>query len=292
MRLLMLLGAALAVLFANDCWFKGAGLLPASVTGKLSDFAFLLFFPALVIWLSRARSAGARLAGVLVVALPFIIINLFPVGARALEAAVNHGGYRIRIWNDPTDLMALVMLPLAWMVGVRLQVMTASRVRFIKPAAALLALIALVNTSRSDSHTPVYMDKATFRKYSFAIRPPQPIARRGKILTYGRYLLHCEPNAGIHIIERRADGTLDQKSFIYILGCTDAVVKDDYLLANNLVDLLVFRIQEDGAVRYVRRMEDVFRYDPYASLPEDAFTRRRSLETDGKLTDQLVVGWK
>jgi len=59
---------AVVVLCLNDHFLKGSGLLPGWLTGKLSDFAGLFFFPILLcsaaLWLSpedqRARAEGRR----------------------------------------------------------------------------------------------------------------------------------------------------------------------------------------------------------------------------------------
>ena len=62
--------AAAGVLALNDHVLKGAGVLPAWVTGKLSDFAGLFFFPVLLFALSafvhppRHRLHRATILGV------------------------------------------------------------------------------------------------------------------------------------------------------------------------------------------------------------------------------------
>ena len=55
---------AMVVLALNDHWLKGAGLLPGALTGKLSDFAGLLFFPLLVTAMADlALLAASRVGG-------------------------------------------------------------------------------------------------------------------------------------------------------------------------------------------------------------------------------------
>ena len=137
--------AAVAILVVNDHFLKGSGLLPAWLTGKLSDFAGLFFFPLLLTalwrtarWLggcraqrdgthlvprARAREApGAGLArrrdlgltrralaiAVGATGIAFAALKLSPaLAARAGAIA------------DPTDLAALVMLLPAWWIGRR-----------------------------------------------------------------------------------------------------------------------------------------------------------------------------
>ncbi len=112
--------AAVLVLALNDHVWKGAGLLPGWLTGKLSDVAGLFFFPALLTALVRGlarllglalpRAGGALgLGAVLVTGAGFAAAKLWPALNLALE----------RSWGpmvmDPTDLCALPVLGLAWL---------------------------------------------------------------------------------------------------------------------------------------------------------------------------------
>ncbi|MEZ4310901.1 MAG: hypothetical protein R3F14_22905 [Polyangiaceae bacterium] len=115
--------AAVGVLVLNDHFLKGSGLLPGAVTGKLSDFAGLFFFPLLLAAAARGLSRWTRgediesrrplaAAAAVVTALGFAAVKLVPQ-ANALVAAV---------WGtmvmDPTDLVAVPMVGLAaaWML--------------------------------------------------------------------------------------------------------------------------------------------------------------------------------
>lgn len=103
---------ALLVLLINDHWLKGAGVAPAWLTGKLSDFAGMIVAPCLVATL--ARHELVRLGAFAAVALAFAAINLSTSAADVLVAVVGRLGLDWRIWSDPTDLVALTVLPLAW----------------------------------------------------------------------------------------------------------------------------------------------------------------------------------
>jgi hypothetical protein len=105
---------ALGLLIANDHLLKGAGLLPGWLTGKLSDVAGLIVAPVLAAALLRAGRARTRALAFALVAVPFVAIKLSPAAARGLVALVGALGIRWRIWCDPTDLLALAALPLAW----------------------------------------------------------------------------------------------------------------------------------------------------------------------------------
>ena len=128
---------AVLVLVLNDWVLTPRALLPGVITGKLSDFAGLFFFPLLltagwntVRYLAR-RVRGADVSAVsltarqLVVAavatgLVFAVVKLWPAAAtlvgRLLTAVTRRPAH---IVPDPTDLLALIMLPLAWLHGRR-----------------------------------------------------------------------------------------------------------------------------------------------------------------------------
>lgn len=107
---------AVGVLLLNDHVLKGSGLLPASITGKLSDVAGLFFFPILLssaaLWLTPARRrAGARrLWMVLAVAATGLVFSLLKVSPVFNAIACEWWG---QIVLDPTDLLALPMLGLS-----------------------------------------------------------------------------------------------------------------------------------------------------------------------------------
>lgn len=105
---------ALGVLVANDHVLKGSGVLPGWVTGKLSDFAGLVVAPLVACALLGARGRGARLFGFAAVVIPFVATKTVPEATRLVEALPRTLGLNGRLWTDPWDLVALVVLPLAW----------------------------------------------------------------------------------------------------------------------------------------------------------------------------------
>jgi len=103
--------AGVVALALNDWVLKGRA--PGWLTGKLSDFAGLLFFPLLLtatfdtlLWLLRRGDFSLRL-GKLGLA----------VGATGAGFVVWKLGGLFGAARDPTDLAALVMLVPAWRIG-------------------------------------------------------------------------------------------------------------------------------------------------------------------------------
>ena len=105
---------ALATLLLNDHVLKGSGLLPAVLTGKLSDFAGLIVAPVLACAAFGVRSHAVRAAWLALIALGFSAIKLSPMLAVAAGAVLTALGVRSYIWCDPTDLIALSVLPITW----------------------------------------------------------------------------------------------------------------------------------------------------------------------------------
>lgn len=105
---------ALALLVANDHWLKGAGMIPGSLTGKLSDFAGMLVAPTLLAALLRVRTTRGLAACHLAVAGVFAGIQLSSGFAAQWSAAMGLLGHPWTITCDPTDLLALPFLWISW----------------------------------------------------------------------------------------------------------------------------------------------------------------------------------
>lgn len=146
----------LVLLAVNDHLLKGAGLLPEWLTGKLSDFTGLLVAPVLAAALLSACRRSLRLAAFAMPVLSFVAIKVSPEAAGAFEAAMGAAGVPWRIWTDPTDLVALLVLPVAFRlsetgaVGGRRTVAVARR-PWLERAAVLAGAVACVATSRPDN---------------------------------------------------------------------------------------------------------------------------------------------
>ncbi|RMG11865.1 MAG: hypothetical protein D6729_17430 [Deltaproteobacteria bacterium] len=118
---------AVGVLALNDHVLKGSGLLPGWVTGKLSDLAGLFFFPlflsALVGLVTRRPATRRRLVlACLFTGLGFALLQLSaPVAAAYLwvHRALFPFLGPLDVTQDATDLVALSMLPLAYLYGRR-----------------------------------------------------------------------------------------------------------------------------------------------------------------------------
>lgn len=92
-----------ALLVINDHVLKGRSIVPAVVTGKLSDFAGLFFFPVLLVTVARALRLSwvTPFRAALATMIAFAAVKL-STPVNALYAAVLGPAVR-----DPSDLLAL-----------------------------------------------------------------------------------------------------------------------------------------------------------------------------------------
>ncbi|WP_182908013.1 hypothetical protein [Microbispora sp. H13382] len=166
--------AAIAVLLVNDHLLKR--LWPGVVTGKLSDVAGMLVAPPLLALaaalavrrLGAAQGSASRsgagapgeadrraaLAAILLTAVVFTVVKTTAAGARAAADVWALFIPSARVVADPSDLLALPALGLAWLVRLR-AVATVARVRRALRRARLLvalpaAVLAVTATSAAD----------------------------------------------------------------------------------------------------------------------------------------------
>jgi hypothetical protein len=110
--------AALGVLLLNDHVLKRAGILPGVVTGKLSDFAGLVVAPVLLATLlGGLRRPVVRALAFAIVVAGFVAVKLSGAAASFVGDVLGRIGVPSRIWADPTDLVALAILPFAWRIA-------------------------------------------------------------------------------------------------------------------------------------------------------------------------------
>jgi hypothetical protein len=103
---------------------------------------------------------------------------------------------------------------------------------------------------------PLTMTLEAFAQ-SVDVVAPQPLQESGKIYAYGDYIFVNEPYKGIHVIDNRDPASPKKARFIAIPGSVDLSVKDDYLFADSLQDLVVLDISDMDNIRPVTRLEGV-----------------------------------
>lgn len=102
------------VLVVNDHLLKGSGLVPGVITGKLSDFAWLVVAPVILAALFQARTRGQHAVILAFFVGLFGMTELSQAAADSVSQWASSVGIPCRLWADPTDLIALSVLPLTW----------------------------------------------------------------------------------------------------------------------------------------------------------------------------------
>lgn len=262
---------AVILMAANDHVLKGAGLLPHTITGKLSDFAFLFFVPVVTAYLFRVKTFRGLIVSYVMAGGLFSAINLSAGFSRFIEEVFGAVFIPLSLWPDPTDLVALAILPCSLLYVLRGKPLAQGQsVRHLQYCVVFACLVTCVATSpaiRQPTHEPVYMPWKQFRS-SVEVMPPQPIKKRGKIYIKDNYLYINEPNKGIHVIDNTNPQAPVPKCFLNIPGNTDLSIYGSYLYADSFVDLLVFALTiypED--IILVNRISDVFPYNAYQNQP-------------------------
>lgn len=107
----------------NDHWLKYQ--YPGALTGKLSDFCGVFYFPIFVLALCEVFDELFRLhkfrlnkysviAAILFTDTLMVLVKLSPESARLIEAFFTHYLFKIQLIQDPTDLIAFVVNPLTY----------------------------------------------------------------------------------------------------------------------------------------------------------------------------------
>ncbi len=130
---------------------------------------------------------------------------------------------------------------------------------------ALIVLTAGILTSCSDKCTDTYKLIETVTVYksltdirnSFDSQGPKEIDRPGKLYVFGDLLFVVDRFTGIHVIDNRNPSAPQNIKFVRLDGCTDVVIKGDYLYANSANDLVTIQMNQ-GVFTLVDRNENVF----------------------------------
>jgi hypothetical protein len=146
---------SIAVLLLNDHVLKV--ISPSWLTGKLSDFAGLFFFPfiltaGLSLVLSKFDLSRQRIGQIAfgIVAIWFVLLKTTPfVNLLTAQFTSLFFGAPVQIILDPTDVVALVVLWPAWMMW--LQPLQIKPTRFAYVALSIGAMAVMASSSIEDT---------------------------------------------------------------------------------------------------------------------------------------------
>ena len=132
---------------------------------------------------------------------------------------------------------------------------------------------------------PITMSEEEFAN-SVDIIAPIPIAESGKIYTYKNYIFVNDQYEGIHVIENSNPLSPEKIAFIKIPGNVDIAVKDDFLYADSIQDLLVFDISDIDNIILTNRLSNVLGSNIFWPFEVDV------IDYDGFGTGgEVLVGW-
>ena len=133
---------------------------------------------------------------------------------------------------------------------------------------------------------PIVMTKAEFKDSAKSIAP-QPMNDSGKIYAYGDFIFINEPYQGIHVIDNSDPTNPYKVRFIKIPGSIDMSIKNNYLFADSLSDIVVLDISDINAIRPVARLEQVL--NDNTPWPFEA-----DIVESGNVdyTSEVIVGWE
>ena len=130
------------------------------------------------------------------------------------------------------------------------------------------------------------MSKAEFQ-LSVDIVLPEPIETSGKIYAYRDYIFVNDKFRGVHVIDNRDPYQPRPMAFIKIPGNVDISVKDDYLYADSLRDLVVIDISNIEEIRLVNRLQDVLHDNVVWPAEADIFEYG-----DFDYENDVLLGWE
>jgi len=116
-----------------------------------------------------------------------------------------------------------------------------------------------------EAYVPVYSQDPEAN--TIKALPPQPIVESGKIYVWGNYLFQVERLAGVHIIDYSDKSNPKKLGFIKSRGCTELAVKGNYLIINNMTDLVSIDLANPVQGKEASRIKDAFPHFMVNSVP-------------------------
>jgi hypothetical protein len=108
---------------------------------------------------------------------------------------------------------------------------------------------------------------ATLRN-SISVEPAQQTNSEGKIYVATGKLFYIAQEEGVHIFNNQNPAAPQNIAFINIPGVHDVAVKENFLYADNFVDLLVFDISNINNITLVKTVQNAIQF--YPQYPEEA----------------------
>lgn len=140
---------------------------------------------------------------------------------------------------------------------------------------------------REEAYVPIYDSVSMFQIKAL---PPQPVLKGGKIYVWGNYLFQVEQVKGVHIFNYADRKNPVKIGFIQSRGCNEVAAKGNYLIVNNMSDLVMIDVSKPDDVKEVGRVRKVFYnyYYDYIGYPQPPTSGYRVCPDFNKGD---IVGW-
>lgn len=143
-----------------------------------------------------------------------------------------------------------------------------------------------IEMQTSNGYKPVYASSLNLGEIAF--EGPRQTTRPGKIYSFGNYIFQNEINEGIHVIDNTVPAHAAKVAFMKIPYNTEMAIKDHYLYANRLDQLLVFDIRNPSAPLLVKELENIFplpnqTYPPFQGVTFECADPSKGLIIDWEL---------
>lgn len=166
-----------------------------------------------------------------------------------------------------------------------------------KKILLLLTAVSLVFVSCDDNEDPdlyaeylvakpMVISKAEFAN-SVDIIAPRPIDESGKVYTYQDYIFINDKYQGVHVIDNSNPLQPVKTAFIKIPGNVDISVKDDFLYADSLMDLVVIDISDMNNITQVNRLQNVLYNNIFWPFEADIIEYENY-----DYENEILVGWE
>ena len=132
---------------------------------------------------------------------------------------------------------------------------------------------------------PLVMSLTDFEN-GVIIDEPRVIEESGKIYAYQDYIFINEKYQGVHVIDNSNPSAPKKELFIAIPGNVDISIKDDFLFADSLQDLVVLDISDMSNIQEVKRLKNVLR-DGIVWPMADYFEYG-----DIDYSNEVILGWE
>lgn len=137
-----------------------------------------------------------------------------------------------------------------------------------------------------DANVPIYLSYEDLRQPA-TTKSSEVLEHPGKFWRKDGYLFVSDVNKGVHIYNVANAASPYEMVFVNVPGVMDVAVKGNYLLADSYTDLLILDISNPAQPSEVKRLNNVFTYNPFKVEANSGFPVVAPDETKG-----VVIGWE